>query len=41
MIVASWFLYKKEIPFGCKKMKNLKQIYGETTDGKAFMNIVT
>ena len=41
MIVASWFLYKKENPFGYKKMKNLKRMYGETTDGETFMNIVT
>ena len=39
MIVASWFLCKKENPFGYKKMKNLVQMCSETTFGEILMNI--
>ena len=41
MIVASWFLCKKENSFGKEKIKNVVRMCSETTGGEILMNTVT
>ena len=41
MIVASWFLWKKENPYEYKKIKILIQMYRETNTGKIVIIITS